>query len=559
MTEVFDLSVLFKMVDRFSNPLKQAALNLVNWEKKLKKADNTLVNQFGNSLKNIGDKIKSTGTFLSTHLTAPLTAFGLIAVHSALQSEQAFTGVVKTVNATGAELAELKTKLMGLARKIPLLTNEIYGIGEAAGQLGIKTKNIVSFTKVMADLGATTNMTANEAATQLARFANVTNMSQKDFSRLGSAIVALGNNTATTEAEITDMMLRLGGAGNTIGLTQSQIAGLAATLSSLGIRSEAGGTAFSQLMRRIDKEIGTGSNLEKGFAAISGKTVKKFRKAWKDDAINPLLDFIKGLKKLNDEGKNVNVILDQMKFDGARLSDVLLRTAAGSEKLVEYVNLSNKAWEENIALTREANLRYRTSASQLKIMGNIVKQTATSFGAAFVPAIIKFLKFLQPTLDVLAGLSPATKQWIGVIGLVVAALGPLTLAVGAFTAAVGTILANTAIASIIGAIGIAFVGLGVGIASVVKHWKDLKREFSTSPWDSINDMISALTGGLLLPTAERNKRIDQWFSSNNTENTTQVKIEVSADDKSSAVVKEVKSTGKVQVINNSELGMVEGY
>ena len=110
---------------------------------------------------------------------------------------------------------------------VPLPVGELAKLAESAGQLGIETPNLADFVKVMAQLGTTTNLQAEEGAQQLARFANITQMSQGDFGRLGATIVDLGNNFATTEAEIVTMSLRLAAAGNLIGLTNPQILGIA--------------------------------------------------------------------------------------------------------------------------------------------------------------------------------------------------------------------------------------------------------------------------------------------------------------------------------------------
>ena len=112
----------------------------------------------------------------------------------ALSFESAFAGVWETVDATEEELAEIRQGIRDMAKEIPTAATEIAGIAEAAGQLGIKTENILSFTRVMADMGEATNMSAEEAATALARLANITQMPQENFDRLGSTIVALGNN-----------------------------------------------------------------------------------------------------------------------------------------------------------------------------------------------------------------------------------------------------------------------------------------------------------------------------------------------------------------------------
>ena len=169
--------------------------------------------KLGNNLDKVSQKIDSLGNKLTTRLTVPIaSAFGA-SVKEAIEFESAFTGVEKTVDGTEKQMKELKQGIKDLAKEIPSSTTEISEVAEAAGQLGIQTDNVLNFTKTMIDMGNATNLSADEAATTLARFANVTQMSQSDFDRLGSVIVALGNNFATTESEIANMGMNLGSAG----------------------------------------------------------------------------------------------------------------------------------------------------------------------------------------------------------------------------------------------------------------------------------------------------------------------------------------------------------
>src|SRR5690625_6244593 len=107
----------------------------------------------------------------------------------------------------------------------------------------------------MLGLVEATNMPADQAATSLARFAIIVQMPQESFAPLGSTIVELGNNLATTEGEIVEMGLRIAGAGNIVGLTEPQIMGFAGTLSSLGIEAAAGGTAIRRVMLAVASDV----------------------------------------------------------------------------------------------------------------------------------------------------------------------------------------------------------------------------------------------------------------------------------------------------------------
>lgn len=148
----------------------------------------------GESLQKSGDKMSKVGAKLTKNVTAPIVAVGTTATAASIQFESAFAGVKKTVDATDEELETLRQGIRDMAKEIPAAATEIAAVAEAAGQLGIETPNILKFTETMIGLGEATNLTAEEGATQFARFANIVGMSQGDFDRLGSSVVALGKS-----------------------------------------------------------------------------------------------------------------------------------------------------------------------------------------------------------------------------------------------------------------------------------------------------------------------------------------------------------------------------
>src|SRR5690606_24979397 len=118
------------------------------------------------------------------------------------------------------------------------------------------------FTRTMIDLGETTNLTAEDAATNIAQISNVMGTMGREGSegvaRMGAALVALGNDGASTEAQILSMAQRLSGAGALIGLAESDILGIANAAASMGIEVEAGGSAISRVFTEMAKATAQG-------------------------------------------------------------------------------------------------------------------------------------------------------------------------------------------------------------------------------------------------------------------------------------------------------------
>ncbi len=367
-------------------------------------------------MRNFGQRAGEVGRSL-TMLSAPLVAMVGASVKAAISFEDSFAGIRKTVDATEQEFEDISTAFRNLAKIIPVSVNELNRIGEAAGQLGIKTEDIVSFSRVMADLGATTNMASAQAATALARLANITGMASEDYDRLGSTIVELGNNLATTEAEIVDMSLRLAGAGQIIGMTEAQILGLAGALSSVGIRAQLGGSAISRVMVDIANEVAKGGERLATFAKVAGMSIDDFRRAFEVDAAGALVSFTEGLGRVSEEGGNVFGVLEDLELGEVRVRDALLRAAGAGDLFRESLALGSKAWEENTALTEEAEKRYATSGSQLKILMNRLQDVAITLGDLFVPMLVDLADALKPILEGISEWIERNPGWAKVIGI----------------------------------------------------------------------------------------------------------------------------------------------
>ncbi|HEO8011533.1 TPA: phage tail tape measure protein [Streptococcus agalactiae] len=394
--------------------------------------------QAGKKMRSFGDSVSGVGAAFTKGVTAPIAAGAGYAIKAAIEYEDAFAGVKKTVDevkdSNGKVIYSydmLSKGIRQMAKEIPASTTEISHVAEAAGQLGIKTKDILGFTRVMIDMGKSTNLSSEEAATALARFANITQLDPSRYSNLGSSIVELGNNFATTEKEIVEMGLRLAGTGKVVGLTDPQILGLATAMSSVGIEAEAGGSAFSRVMQKINTQVlSSGEDLWK-FAKIAGKSADEFAASWKKNPQEAIIDFVKGLKRFKDEGKDVTAYLKDMDINSVREIDTLQRLAGAGDLLGDAFKSANKGFSENKALMNEANKRYETTASKLQMLKNQVNDVAIEFGGPLIDALRDGLEASRPFIKGVADLAKSfssldKEQQRQIIkwGLIAAASGP---------------------------------------------------------------------------------------------------------------------------------------
>ncbi|WP_223145577.1 phage tail tape measure protein [Paenibacillus antarcticus] len=397
----------------------------------------TALDAAAKKMESAGQKMSSAGQSLALGVTVPLVAAGTASVKSSIDFETSMASFRKTVDATEKEFKQFETSIRDMSKQMPASATAIAEVGAAAGQLGVKNEAIMGFTRTMVDLGVATNMSADQAATSLARLANITQMPQSEFDKLGSTIVALGNNLATTEAEITEMALRLAGAGKQVGLTEAEILSFAGALSSVGIEAESGGSSFSRVMIDMAQAAVNGGKDLNNFAAVAGMSAKQFKELFQKDAAGALTSFIEGLGRMSKAGENTFGVLDALGLSEIRVRDALLRASGAGDLFRTSLELGSKAWEDNTALTKEATTRYETTASQLKILGNRITDAAITLGDALVPALMSALDALEPMLksveegaEWFAALDPEMQKTVLTMLAVAAAAGPLLIVTG---------------------------------------------------------------------------------------------------------------------------------
>ena len=386
-------------------------------------------------LKNTGKGIKEVGESIDTitkpiqYASTALAAGGVASAKFAIDFEDSFAGVKKTVDATPEQLAKIKQGIIDLSTTgidgrgaIPQTATELNELAAAGGQLGISQENIIDFTEVMAQMGSATNLVGEEGAATLARFMNVMGTSQGEIRNIGSAIVDLGNHSATTESEIAEMALRMGKYGSSVRMSAADVLGYSAALSSLGIEAQMGGSAIGRTWLSIEKAVANGGEGLKAFAKYSGKSAKEFKEQWNTDSSGAFNGLLKGLQS----AENLTVALDDLGINNTQDIQAMMALVNGYDLVTESVNRSNTAYQENTALQEEFNAKNETTASKLANTKNNIIEAARSIGETMLPSIQDASTTVADFAKGLSQMSDEQKRAVVNTGATVIAIGAIS-------------------------------------------------------------------------------------------------------------------------------------
>lgn len=460
----------------------------------------------------IGSVASNVGSTLTDKVSIPLLNLGTSSLDAYRSFESAFTGVRKTMDDTAVAAIGGYDVLSDAIKKMSFETassaEDIAYVMEIAGQLGVPLgdagNDVINFTKTMVEMGDSTNLSAEEAATALAQFMNIAGTSWEDVGRLGSTIVDLGNNFATSESDITYMAQRLASAGTIAGLTETDILALSTAMSSVGIKAEAGGSAMAQTLAQIEKIVqkaisgdeGAIGQLEK-LGMVSGMTADEFANAWQNDPMTALQNFLLGMGQLEDKGESAVLVLDDLKMSGIRQSNMLKALGLAGGVLADSIDTANTAWEENTALSIEAEKRYGTLDSRISQLNERWKDMKRDIAEILVPVLEKLMDIAEKLIGWFKGLSDEQKEFIVKIAATAAAIGPLLLVFGNLMQTIG--LGVQAFSTIKTAVINFKEALALSQAGFVNFAGIASKAFTA--FSSFNPIILAVVAGIALLVA----------------------------------------------------------
>lgn len=303
------------------------------------------------------------------------------------QLSDTMADVSKTTNLTAEEVRQLNAAFRNIDTRTAQA--DLLALATAAGKLGIRGKdNIEGFVrsadKLQVALGGDLGGDAEETAKKVGKLVDVFKM--KDtyeladaMERTGSVINELGSNSSASESYIVDFTTRLAGIAPNAKIAYTEVAGLAATLDSLGQTEEMAATAAGTLIMDMFKNTAE-------YANTAGMSVKDFSQLLNTDANSAMIAVLENIKGNNDGMAEMALRMQDLGIDGARATSVIGVLANNTETLRQQQTLANTAFEQNISLQAEFDKKNNNFAATLDKIG---KRMASAF---ISPAIVQGLE-----------------------------------------------------------------------------------------------------------------------------------------------------------------------
>jgi len=350
-------------------------------------------------------------------------AFAGKALKSAVEFEDQMANVAKTTGLTGDALKEVQDGIQGLARKMPVAHEELAGIAAVAGQLGVQGKeDIVSFTETAAMMATAFDMSGEEAATAMAKLANIYDIPIQQTDKLASAINVLGNTTAAKEGEIIAAMSKVGASGKMLGLLETQVAAMTDVIIASGMAPERAGTqlrsAFTSMTSNVDKAAG-----------VMGISVDEMTEKFDTDFHGALIDLLNTLEtKYPSATQRMAAMSELFGETGSKAMSVL---STDTEGYLEVLGRAEQVYQENTALQEEYANKTDTMAASLQKLSNLFNDISIVVGEKLYPLIEplveQFGKLLEalPVDEIAEFLNTALQPLVSFISVLLEVLKPL--------------------------------------------------------------------------------------------------------------------------------------
>lgn len=421
MAKVLEVSVILSAVDRMTKVIDRATNNAATRLNTLStKSDAIAKKAFQN-----GREFGAMGLAAAGALYLPIKA--------AADFETGLSDVRKVVDGLNdsKSINEMGQQIRVLSRELPIAQDELLQLVAAGGRMGVPKSELLDYTKLVAKMASAFDAPAAEIGEQMGRLATVFNIPIQKIGLLADAVNYLDDNAIAKGPDIIEVMRRVGGTAQQVGLAAPNVAALASTFLTLGSTAEKAGTASNALIRELSIATIQPGRFQDALARL-GLQAGKIQKQM---TIDPQGTILGVLEKINALPKDQQVQITTQLF-GKEYGDDVAKLSQGLKEYRRQLELLNNP-KLNGSVQREFAIRAQTSNAQLQIAKNNIREVSVVIGSALLPMFNRLISRVRPILVSFVGWVEKNQKLVATIGLIVAGFAAFSLAASGVSFLVG--------------------------------------------------------------------------------------------------------------------------
>lgn len=445
--------------------LGEAILELATDDRKLLKG----LKKAGASIKKFGEGMKQAGKNLTMTVSAPLAAFGALALKTAGDFQAGMNQVAAVSGATGKQLTELKdqAKLLGETTQFSA-TQAAEGMGFLA-QAGFEANEILAAMPKTLELAAASQMSLGDTADTVSNILAGYNLEVKDLGRVNDVLVKAFTSSNTNLQQLGEAMKFAGPIASAAGVGFEEAAAALGLMGNAGIQASMAGTS---LRGAIAKSLSPTTEVAAKMKAL-GLNFK--------DAKGKLLPLVDIIRQLGPHAKDAGLL---MEIFGLRAGPAMAALIGqGADKLQEFTDQLKNAGGTS---ARIAAVQMAGFNGAMKEMKSAFEGVLIALGeSGMIDLFTDLAKSMAANLRALSRMNPAFLKTITVVAAIAIAIGPALIIFGQLAIAIGALIPIMAgIPAVLGLIKIALLGLigpgaalallGVAVIMWIDNWEELR-------------------------------------------------------------------------------------
>ncbi|EPG1312630.1 TPA_asm: phage tail tape measure protein [Listeria monocytogenes] len=394
------------------------------------------LDQYQKKLESISNKSTRVGRQMTLGVTTPVLAGFGAATKSAVEFNNQIQGMSALLNNGTLSSGELKIQLSGLSKaskkwavEYGVSTNSINNGMEEIIKKGYSYEqtlgampSILDAAKASGDDFNTVMKNSTSILEQYGLKVESTEGTLKNTQRVTDSLTYVANATSAGFSDMGTAMEYVGPVAHGLNISLEQTASAIGLMSNNGIEGEKAGTALRGMLTSLLKP--SKQNVE-GFDAL-GISFRDFQKG--SLTLPDLLDKIK--KNTEDLTDSQRTALIAQAFGTEAQTGVNILVNQGADALRNLTNETKNADGYTHKLAKTMN---ETAAANVKKFQSGLKVLGITLGNELLPAVTPIVKSLTKWTEEFGKLSPITKKFIVMSGLLAASFGPIALGLGAMS------------------------------------------------------------------------------------------------------------------------------